>query len=183
MHSGSSLAPLAARTAGVALAGVLLFPATAFADDDDECVTPSGDFTAVLVPPPECTSPVGFCTHGVLTGGLEATYDFVMTSSAPAPTAEHPSRVVYTGHSVVQTADGAMFGSDTGEMWFEGGAGFITSVGVIGGDECFEDVSGQIVAVGRIDLATGLSVGTYTSEICGAEECFEDDDDQGEDEQ
>lgn len=173
------------------LAMVLLLPSTSRADgrsdhgDDGECNSPGGDFTAspVVV---GCVSPFGFCTHGLLTGGLEATYDFVMTSSIPAPTAEHPSRIVYAGYSVVQTADGAVFGADSGEMWFEGGIAFVTTVGIVGGDECFEDAEGTIVASGVIDPATGNAVGTYTSQICDAQECldpFGEDEDEDEDEQ
>jgi hypothetical protein len=149
-----------------------LIPAGAGAADAADCVVAEGDFTSFLVFGPECESPVGFCTRGLLTGELEATYDFVMTSSVPSPTPEHPSRVVYTGYSVVQTEDGAMFGEDSGEMWFEGNVAFMTTVGVVGGDECFEGAAGEIVASGVIDLVTGDAVGTYTSEICNAVNCF-----------
>lgn len=144
-------------------------------DRGEECAAPSGVFTSFLVTGAECTSPVGFCTRGLLTGDLPSTYDFVMLTQVPAPTPEHPSRVVYTGQSTIETAIGTMFGVDSGEMWFEGPVLFVTTVGVIGGDECFDGVSGTIVAEGEIDLATGNAVGTYTSELCDARECFDDD--------
>jgi hypothetical protein len=142
--------------------------------DDDECEAPSGDFTSFLVVGAECASPVAFCTRGILTGELPSTYDFMMLTQTPAPTPEHPSRVIYTGISTVETSRGTLYGEDSGEMWFEGPVAFITTVGVIGGDECFEDVSGSIVATGVIDLATGDAVGTYTSELCDVDRCFDD---------
>ena len=148
--------------------------ASAHGDDEGECVQPSGDFTSVLIGGPACTSPVNFCTEGTLTGDLPSTYNFVMLTQTPAPTPEHPSRAIYTGQSTVVTDLGVMYGEDSGEIWFEGPVMFITTVGVIGGDECFEGVTGSIVATGVLDLSTGVAVGTYTSELCDAEECFSD---------
>jgi hypothetical protein len=70
------------------LAGALAAAGVARAKD---CTDVSGPFSAV--PPASCASPVGICTHGQLTGGLTASYDFVAdTQSVVFPIA------TLTGH-------------------------------------------------------------------------------------
>ncbi|MEZ4322306.1 MAG: hypothetical protein R3F61_32835 [Myxococcota bacterium] len=138
--------------------------------DQDECIDLDGDFSAVPVAPEDCDSPVAFCTLGTLTGDIDGSYAFTMLSAESAPTAEHPSRQTFTGESLIETDCGTLYGDDTGEIWFDGDAGFVTRVTVYTGDGCFEDVTGEIIATGALDLITGTSVGTYTGELC------EDDD-------
>lgn len=154
------------------LVALLLPAASVEAHDSSDCSEPAGDFRSVVVTGTECTSPVGFCTAGTLTGDLEGSYDFVMLSMIAAPTTEHPARFEFTGYSLITTADGTMFGEDTGEIWFEGDVAFITHVGVVDGTECFDGVHGDIVAMGAIDMTTGVAEGTYTSTLCHAQNCF-----------
>ena len=68
------------------------------------CQEFSGDFTSTLIPPPTCQSPVGLCTHGVLTGDIEGTYDFVMTELVCGTDPDNPDLCTYAGDSVVTTA-------------------------------------------------------------------------------
>src|SRR5689334_12260588 len=86
----------------------------ASAHEKDQCEATEGPFTSVLVPPPECTSPVGLCTHGILQGDLEATYDFVADSIVPDTDPAHPGRLLYTGTSVITPTKGPgqMFSDD-----------------------------------------------------------------------
>jgi len=133
---------------------------------DDGCRTFSGKFTAV--PPAECTSPVkpvGICTHGTLTGGFPSIYDFVMDTLVPIG-ATGFSR--YTGHSVITTADGQLFGSDTGILRITGPttASFVTVVRIVGGTGKFAGATGGIVAPGQLDFGTGSTVGTYSGAVC-----------------
>jgi hypothetical protein len=74
-----------------ALAAVLAASGAARAKD---CTDVSGPFSAV--PPATCASPVNICTHGQLTGGLTATYDFV----ADSQTFDFPTASL-TGHSTI----------------------------------------------------------------------------------
>ncbi len=133
---------------------------------DDRCRTFSGKFTAV--PPAECPSPVGICTHGTLTGGFPSTYDFVMDTLVPIG---KTGLSRYTGHSVITTAGGQLFGSDTGIIKTIGsGAGsFVTVVRIVGGTGEFVGATGGIVAPGRLDFATGNTVGTYSGAVCGTD--------------
>jgi hypothetical protein len=115
-----------------ALTVVLAAPAAARAKD---CTDVSGPFSAV--PPASCPSPVGICTHGQLTGGLTATYDFVADSQTVVfPTAS------LTGHSTITIDKGGAL--------------------IVGGSHQYKDASGTLVAVGVFDFATGATSGTYT---------------------
>jgi len=131
--------------------------------------TISGDFTSVAVPPPECTSLVGICTHGTLTGDLPSTYDFVMDTLVPAGDPDHPTRFVYTGHSLILRIHGGavLYGSDSGVMDIADPSAvpFVTTVNIIGGTKQYEGASGQIVATGTLSFLTGDAVGTYTGTI------------------
>jgi len=52
---------------------------------------------------PSCTSPVGICTHGTLTGGVKGTFDFVASAVTPAA----PSGVVFlSGNTIIRTTTG-----------------------------------------------------------------------------
>ncbi len=135
-----------------------------------DCWDIEGDFSSAPVIE-GCDSPIGFCTLGALEGDLDGSYAFTMFTSTPEPTAEHPTREVFTGESVIETDCGTLYGDDTGEIWFDGEAGFVTRVTVWTGDGCFEDVTGEIVASGLLDLATGATDGTYTGELCESGGC------------
>jgi hypothetical protein len=149
----------AALTAALAAAGV------ARAKD---CTDVRGPFSAV--PPAGCASPVHICTHGQLTGGLTATYDFVAeTQTVVGPTA------TLTGHSTITTDKGGavLLGQDTSSLSLVTGA-FTTTVHIVGGTQKYKKASGTIVAVGVFDFATGATAGTYTGTICKKSEGEED---------
>ena len=151
-----------------ALAAALAVPGAALAKD---CADVSGPFSAV--PPASCASPVGICTHGQLTGGLKATYDFVAdTQTVVFPTA------TLTGHSTITDKGGAvLLGQDTSVLSLVTGA-FTTTVHIVGGTQKYKKASGTIVAVGVFDFATGGTAGTYTGTIC---KHAEGDEGEGED--
>jgi hypothetical protein len=148
-------------------------------DDDNICRPVSGPFTSVVVPPPQCTSVVGLCTHGLLHGSLEATYDFTADSLMPANDPAHPGRLLYTGTSVIALAHGTMFSDDHGflDPTPTGTAYFATTVHVIRGVKRYSNTTGTLVASGILNFATGEAVGTYTGELCR-----HDDNDQGDEE-
>ena len=148
------------------LAAALSVPGVAHAKD---CTDVSGPFSAV--PPVSCASPVGICTHGQLTGGLTATYDFVAdTQTVVFPTA------TLTGHSTITIEKGGavLLGQDTSTLSLLTGA-FTTTVHIVGGTQQYKNGSGTIVAVGVFDLTTGGTAGTYTGTICKHSEGDEDE--------
>ena len=149
-----------------ALAATLAATGVARAKD---CTDVSGPFSAV--PPASCASPVHICTHGQLTGGLTATYDFVAdTQTVVGPTA------TLTGQSTITADKGGavLLGQDTSTLSLETGA-FATTVHIVGGTHQYKNASGTIVAVGVFDFATGGTAGTYTGTICKHSEGDEDE--------
>jgi hypothetical protein len=126
----------------------------------------AGAFTSTLETGPDCPSPVGICTLGILTGGLQASYDFTMLTLVPD--AQDSSLLHYTGTSVIRTDNGTeLFGMDSGvmELGADGRATFTTTVQIVGGTRQYKGAAGEIVASGVLDFTTGLAAGTYTGEI------------------
>jgi hypothetical protein len=116
------------------------------------CHAVSGEFTAV--PPPVC--PSFLCTHGTLTGGLEATYDFVATGFTPEG--------AVAGHSTITLENGAVInGSDTSVLNPDGS--FVTTVRIVGGTRQYAHATGALVAPGMF-TTNGGTVGTYSGTIC-----------------
>jgi hypothetical protein len=140
---------------------------------EDDCQVVSGTFVSWLSFD-GCTSPFGFCTEGELTGGLVGTYSFVMLEAAPISNDPDETTLVFTGTSTITTADGVIYGEDSGQMTFEGDFAFMTLVNAVGGEECFADTTGSLLATGNLDLWTGLTSGTWEAELCGASECLAD---------
>jgi len=135
--------------------------------DAKPCKVFAGTFTAVA--PAECASPVGICTHGTLVGGFPSTYDFVADTLVPTG---KENEFAYTGHSVISARKGTLFGEDTGTLTMQGDgtASFVTTVRLVGGTGKYEDVTGEFVAPGVLNLATGETVGSYTARICKAKD-------------
>ena len=84
-----------------------------------------------------------------------------------------------TGHSVITARKGQLFGSDSGRLTMlpDGTAPSVTTVKLVGGTGKYEGVTGQFVAPGVLDLATGATVGSYTARICKAEDDEDNQDD------
>ena len=108
----------------------------------------------MLIPPPGCTSLVGICTLGTLTGEFPSTYNFTMDSLVPAGDPANPTKFVFTGHSVITDAHGGiLFGSDSGFIFIDLPApgAFVTRVEVVGGTRGYKKASGEFVASGVLD--------------------------------
>ena len=134
--------------------------------ENDACKPVSGPFTSTIVAGPECESPVGICTLGILEGNFHATYEFTMLTLAPIDPA-NPAIVAYTGLSVITLRSGKkLFAQDTGIMdtTNPAAAPFETTATIIDGTGQY--VSGQIVATGILNLITGEAVGSHSGEIC-----------------
>ena len=128
----------------------------------------AGPFTSVLVPPPACSTVIGICTLGHLTGDLDATYAFTMETLYPLGDPTHPNRFAYTGESVITVIHGGavMLSHDTGYIDFEGSENpFVTTVHVYKGTKQYADATGTLVASGQLNFVTGNAVGSYTGSI------------------
>lgn len=120
-----------------------------------------------MIAPPECTSPVGLCTHGILQGTLPGTYDFTAATVAPDP--NDPSTLILTGTSVVTTQKGVMFTNDVSVLHQTSPttpSPFVTTANVQSGTRHWKHTTGTFVATGSLVLATGQATGSYTADLC-----------------
>ena len=134
--------------------------------DDESCKSVSGPFSSVVVAGPECESPVGICTLGLLEGNFHATYEFTMLTLVPEDP-NNPALFTYTGISVITLRSGEkLFSVDTGVMNMQDPTAvpFVTTANITGGTSKYQ--SGQLVATGILNLLTGEAVGTHAGEIC-----------------
>ncbi|MGH7436019.1 MAG: hypothetical protein ACRENE_10135 [Polyangiaceae bacterium] len=153
---------------GAVLASLMTVTSIVRADDDGpKCQHFDGPFSSVTVAPPECTSPVGLCTHGLLTGEFVGTYDFTVETLTPSPS--DPTTLILTGHSVVTTKNGVMLTNDVSILHTMGPttpSPFVTTAVVASGDHHWRATTGQFVATGSLVLATGEATGSFTADLC-----------------
>ena len=141
---------------------LLLSIAPMRADDKPQCHAFYGPFTSVIVPPPDCQSPVGLCTHGILTGELPATYDFTALTEEIDP--HDPNLVRLTGMSVVTTSKGVIHTDDTSTLNMVTGD-FVTKA-LVHDSDIRQAQSGGFIAAGTLDLITGQATGNYSAILC-----------------
>ena len=149
----------------VLLPVLLLSVVSARADDGkSQCQAFYGPFTSVVIVPPECTSPVGLCTHGILTGEFPGTYDFTALTQTTDPS--DPNVVTLTGKSVVTTAKGVIHTDDVSVINFVTGE-FVTKA-LVHQSNLRLDKSGGFIAAGNLSLATGQAIGNYSAILCSS---------------
>jgi hypothetical protein len=131
------------------------------------CKAVHGKFSSSAVLPPDCTSPVGLCTAGQLSGSLNgATYAFTMNNLTAVPEAEAQFVTFFSGISLVTTRSGQVVrGVDTGAMNLMppgsmGSGKFSTLLSFTEGG------SGYLHIRGTLDLVTGSARGDYRGELC-----------------
>ena len=147
---------------------LLLSVVSARADDHDRsrCHAFYGPFSSVVVLPPDCKSPVGLCTNGMLTGEFPATYDFTALTQTTDPS--DPNIVTLTGKSVVTTSKGAINTDDVSVINFATGD-FVTKA-LVHKTKLRQAKSGGFIAAGNLNLATGLAIGNYSAVLCSGED-------------
>jgi len=105
------------------------------------------------------------CTAGRVWGGIQGSYQFVMTAASPAaPLGGTPTVVFFTGTSAVALNGGAQvsgLGLDTGSLDLPPGLGGFASLITFGGG-----ASGQIRLRGEFNAADGTTTGDYLGTIC-----------------
>lgn len=122
-------------------------------------------FQATAVPPGQghCPAAAPLCTAGRVWGGIQGSYQFVMTAASPAaPLGGTPTVVFFTGASVVALNGGALIsGTDTGSLDLPPGLGGFASLITFG-----SGVGGQIRLHGEFNVADGTTTGDYLGTLC-----------------
>lgn len=155
----------------LALTCVVLLATSSVAYADRNCRPVTGHFEASIVPPGQgnCPSdPNAFCTAGRVWGGLQGTYEFVMTGVIPSDTIGGvPTISFFTGHSTVfvKPQDDQLSGTDTGSIDF-GQGGFASLITFSGGTGSMSNAAGQIRLRGEFDPSVGTTSGDYTGRLC-----------------
>jgi len=131
----------------------------------NECFPVQGTFKSQTLPPDECTSPVAFCTRGILTGGLWGDYEFVAQQFISANERTVPLANFYSGFSYVSTRRGELQLTDTGALDLAAGriSALLTATGGAGD---FEHATGYLYVYGASDSETNTNIGRYRGEIC-----------------
>jgi hypothetical protein len=145
------------------LAGCMLAAAPAIAAAN--CKPVVGGFEATLVPPGQghCPAAAPFCTAGRVWGGVQGTYQFVMTAAeSSAALGGVPSILFFAGKStVLLKSGGQIVGTDTGSIGVPPGRGGFASLITFEGS-----TAGQIKLRGDFNAAAGTTSGDYIGELC-----------------
>lgn len=138
----------------------------------DTCKPVVGNFQATVVPPGQGHCPAvasAFCTAGRVWGGLQGSYQFVMTGAIPSATIGGVATVLFfTGRSTVFLNGGAqLLGADTGSIDLPPGlGGFASLITFDGGSGGATGASGQIRLRGEFNAAEGSTGGDYLGTLC-----------------
>lgn len=136
---------------------------------DTACHTIAGSFVTRNYIGPDCPGTLPQCFNAHLDGDLDAASQAYIQGLVPAPTLEHPTRVIMTlGH--VLTMSGGVIESSGDEVVMDvnavGASPFTADIVFVEGTEAYAGVSGGFHAVGELDFATGVGVGTYEGVLC-----------------
>lgn len=119
-------------------------------------------------PPAQCSSPVGLCTAGTLTGSFNAAYGFVMLQLISPNDTTIPTVSFYTGRSTMTTRHGVVYGTDSGAIDLNpaGSGHFGTLLTITGGNEHYTGATGYLQIRGQLNLFNGHAHGDFRGEIC-----------------
>jgi hypothetical protein len=151
----------------------LLFTASAGpALSTPACKPVIGHFEAMVVPPGQghCPNdPMAFCTGGRVWGGIQGTYQFVITGITPsAAIGGVPTIQFFTGKSTIFLKnDDQLTGTDTGAIDLPPGqGGFASLITFTGGTGSMTGATGQIRLRGEFSAAAGTTTGDYVGTLC-----------------
>jgi hypothetical protein len=124
----------------------------------------SGRFSSVVVAPPTCTSSVGLCTEGTLTGGLKGTFSFTATSLIQTIDTPTTAVLLYTGDLTVRTKDGEFTCKDAGAFRTVAEGAVSSVCTIVAGTGAYSGVTGTLQFVGNFSSTTG-GAGEYSGSL------------------
>jgi hypothetical protein len=156
----------------IAASALLLTVSAAPALSDQNCKPVIGHFEAFVVPPGQghCPpDPAAFCTSGRVWGGMQGSYQFIMTGSYPSALINGvPTILFFTGTSTIFMKNGEqVVGTDTGSLDLPPGqGGFASLITFSGGTGSMSGAAGQIRLRGEFSAAEGTTSGDYIGSLC-----------------
>jgi hypothetical protein len=160
---------LAARAAGFCAAGAVVVLTGTGADAQAKCRPVVGHFDLHPVTGPACTSPVGVCANGTLSGVLRG--DYTSAFSSIIPTADTPTTgvVLFTADTTAHVRLGGLSGDltfqESGASHTTGGGEFVELYSITSGTGALAGASGTVYASGTYDPASGGEA-DYHGNIC-----------------
>jgi hypothetical protein len=151
---------------------LLLTVSVASAFADQSCKPVMGHFEAFVVPPGQghCPyDPNAFCTAGQVWGGIQGTYELVMTGTTPSVLIGGvPNILFFTGKSTIFLKNGdRLLGTDTGSIdLLPGHGGFASLITFDGGTGNMSGATGQIRSRGEFNAADAKMSGDYIGTLC-----------------
>ena len=125
-----------------------------------------GKFQAANLPPDQCTSPVGFCTEGVLEkGNFQGGYSFIMSDTFSAGEPDAPGVNFFQGESTVTVDGDVLIGVDTGAINLDP-PGTLNSGRFSTLLTFTEGAAGHLWIRGTADLANGTVSGSFDGVVC-----------------
>ena len=130
----------------------------------ERCLPLLADTTSVRVTK-NCSSPVGVCTAGSVSGlWLNGEQRYTASILLPAPGSGGSQSLIYAGTIEITTAQGGFTIADIGV--FDPGTGAIAEVGsVSGGTDVYKGASGRTYLIGQSNSSGGFD-GRLTGTIC-----------------
>lgn len=122
----------------------------------------NGHFSVQLATGSECSSPVGVCMAGSVSGRIMGAFSFTATSVTTAD-ADGPV-VVTTGDATVDTADGTINCKLTGTLQLGGDGPFVSLCVVNGGTGGWAGATGYLRTSGTFLIAGG-GEGSYEGKV------------------
>lgn len=139
------------RIAVLAVVGALAtFGSAALASEREQQV--HGHLFSQVLAGPACTSPIGLCTAGRLTGVINGDFVFTATRLEPSDT---PGIFFYTGNIVVQTQRGEVRCQDAGAFGVNPPGPVADICTITGGTGDWAGVTGHIRIHGTFTFAEG----------------------------
>ena len=152
--------------------GLILMVASGVALAAQNCKPVIGHFEAGVVPPGEghCPNvPDLLCTAGRVWGGIQGSYQFVVTGGVPSGTLGGVDTILFfTGISTIFLKSGdRLLGTDTGSIDLPPGqGGFASLITFDGGSGRTTGATGQIRLRGEFSAAEGTTSGDYLGSLC-----------------
>jgi hypothetical protein len=124
-----------------------------------------GEIELTPVSGPDCTSPVGVCGRGQLTGTLAGHSFFIGSSLVQSVDTPSTAVLLLTGDNRIETKRGTLLTKDAVVLRTAGDGEFAEVDTIVGGTDALQGATGVFTATGFYDAANGGS-GHYEGELC-----------------
>ncbi len=123
-----------------------------------------GEFFTQIQPPESCPPPSTLCARGVATGDIAGDTEVVITSSQIVFEADGTPFSAYTGTIIISSPRGALSGTVSGRVRLTDGQ-LASTVTFTSGTRSYSKITGTLAVTGKIDLATGSEVDSYSGTL------------------